>query len=114
MSLKEKLIGVKEALVKHGRNDQGLMIDSDGCLCLLGGVAVSVYGEVEDTSEWYTKLEQDPEAFEVVKALAEQIDLPTYYDPGLYKVFWFNDTTPLYRDEEVFAVIDAAIEAADA
>lgn len=111
-SLKEQLIGVKDALIKHGRNSSGHLIDENGCLCLLGAAAVAVYGEVKDTGAWYDKLGPDTEASPVVQALADSARGPNPSRVAMNEVFLFNDYEK--DDDVVLAVVDRAIEAADA
>ncbi|AHB29962.1 hypothetical protein X821_gp044 [Mycobacterium phage Zaka] len=116
-TLKEQLIGTKNQLIEHGRNANAFLKDKDGCLCMLGAVAAEVYGydTVVEHISTYGKLEPGTPAGPVVEALAEQVRKKTGIDRSGYitTVFTFNDRTPVSRNDEVFAVIDAAIEVAE-
>ncbi|AEJ93366.1 hypothetical protein SEA_KIPPER29_68 [Mycobacterium phage Kipper29] len=116
-TLKEQLIGVKDQLIEHGRNDMGYLKDDNGCLCLLGAAAAEVYGydQVVDHHSTYGLLEPGTPAGPVVAAIADQIRDKTSFGStnNVNTVFMFNDRTPVFRNAEVFAVIDAAIEVAE-
>ncbi|QIN93788.1 hypothetical protein SEA_COOKIEDOUGH_68 [Mycobacterium Phage Cookiedough] len=116
-TLKEQLIGVKDQLIEHGRNNNGYLKDDNGCLCLLGAAAAEVYGydQVVEHYSTYGLLDPGTPAAPVVAAIAAQIRAKTPFDStsNISTVFAFNDRTPLFRNADVFAVIDAAIEVAE-
>lgn len=129
-TLRDQLVRTKEELVTRGRTTSVLVDEETGCCCLLGAVGLAVLGEEtwrQKTKDKYgnTDLSYDPfwdgvgEASAVVAALTEQ--LPDEFLVEVYgraddlrldygSVYSFNDS--FADDEQVFELIDRAIEAA--
>lgn len=116
----EQLQKAREELAERGRTTREL-INKDTCeVCLLGAVGIAVLGaefEQEPTHVpfWPGEPQNAREseyhrgaAYEVAQALAAELGLP--YEAGYSDLYLFNDALDT-TDEDVFDLIDRAIEA---
>lgn len=116
----EQLQRAREELAERGRTTREL-INKDTCeVCLLGAVGIAVLGaEFEQDPTHVPFWPGEPQnareseyhrgaAYEVARALAAELGLP--YEAGYPDLYLFNDALDT-TDEDVFDLIDRAIEA---
>ncbi|WP_100460539.1 DUF6197 family protein [Mycobacteroides abscessus] len=116
----EQLQKTREVLEERGRGTGALISAMTGKVCLLGAVGVAVAGEdfrSEYAGDGYEVFKSGKPAFDVVAGLAEQI-VALKKDPRIPPVISATPAETVYRfndrgatDEDVFEVIDRAIEA---
>lgn len=115
----EQLQKTREVLEERGRGTGALISAMTGKVCLLGAVGIAVAGEdfrSEYAGDGYEVFRSGKPGFDVVAGLADQIvalnrdpwTLPVVSTTPAETVYRFNDRGA--TDEEVFEVIDRAIE----
>lgn len=121
MSVLEQLKKTREILATRGRTT-GELIDRETCkVCLLGAIGLAVLGDEfeEDPDyryfahpdrDWDGEPDRTGAAIEVVDALLKERPRGGW-DDSYTDLYLFNDTEA-QNDEEVFALIDRAIQRA--
>lgn len=116
----EQLKKTREVLEERGRTTNTFI--NENCeVCVLGAVGVAVLGEVfESDPSFYPFYSGEPKdefeqqrrrgaASEVVQAIAGELQIPWPRTPDYGDLYIFNDRAET-TDEEVFDLIDRAIE----
>lgn len=116
----EQLQKTREVLEERGRGVGALISPITGKVCLLGAVGIAVAGEdfrSEYAGDGYGVFTSGKPGFDVVAGLAEQI-VALKKNPRIPPVISATPAETVYRfndrgatDEDVFEVIDRAIEA---
>lgn len=116
----EQLQKAREVLAERGRGVGALISPITGKVCLLGAVGIAVAGEdfrSEYAGDGYEVFRSGKPGFDVVAGLAEQI-VALKKSPRIPPVISATPAETVYRfndrgatDEDVFEVIDRAIEA---
>lgn len=112
MNIKKALIKTKKILKQRGRTHVSLLNDQ-GCVCLLGAVGLAAgVPESDLRAGLYAEFGRNGVAAPLVSALIDELGedyLYGPYDSGYEDLYSFNDSTD--DDDEVFDLIDRAIEA---